>query len=219
MLAASIFHYSQHTVGEAKALLAERGIRCACDRRRQASAAATRGPHRRQAMEAHAHRRPRPAGPAPTPDRGAQTLFNWLGQDLTGWRCLDAFAGTGALGFETASRNASGSRAAGRDATRRHWRTLLATRERLGAQERVRVERTDALAWMARAGDALFDLVFLDPPFPRPGSSTPRSPPPLHRCPPGIRLPGGGCRWPTDRLARLGLRLRRRISRRGGAPT
>ena len=36
-----------------------------------------------------------------------ETLFNWLGQDLTGWRCLDAFAGSGALGFEAASRGAA----------------------------------------------------------------------------------------------------------------
>ena len=42
----------------------------------------------------------------PTPDRVRETLFNWLGQDLTGWKCVDAFAGTGALGFEAASRGA-----------------------------------------------------------------------------------------------------------------
>src|SRR3954451_5025660 len=46
-------------------------------------------------------------GLRPTPDRVRETLFNWLGQDLTGWRCLDAFAGTGALGLEAASRGAS----------------------------------------------------------------------------------------------------------------
>ena len=45
-------------------------------------------------------------GLRPTPDRVRETLFNWLGQDLTGWRCVDAFAGTGALGFEAASRGA-----------------------------------------------------------------------------------------------------------------
>ncbi|NDH52771.1 MAG: 16S rRNA (guanine(966)-N(2))-methyltransferase RsmD, partial [Betaproteobacteria bacterium] len=42
----------------------------------------------------------------PTPDRVRETLFNWLGQDLSGWRCVDAFAGTGVLGFEAASRGA-----------------------------------------------------------------------------------------------------------------
>ena len=45
-------------------------------------------------------------GLRPTPDRVRETLFNWLGQDLSDWRCLDAFAGTGALGFEAASRGA-----------------------------------------------------------------------------------------------------------------
>src|SRR5665811_2239906 len=45
-------------------------------------------------------------GLRPTPDRVREALFNWLGQDLTGWRCIDAFAGTGALGFEAASRGA-----------------------------------------------------------------------------------------------------------------
>src|SRR6202165_4532782 len=49
---------------------------------------------------------PRAEGLRPTPDRVRETLFNWLGQDLTGWRCLDAFAGSGALGFEAASRGA-----------------------------------------------------------------------------------------------------------------
>ena len=52
-------------------------------------------------------------GLRPTPDRVRETLFNWLGQDLSGWRCLDAFAGSGALGFEAASRGASQGLAAG----------------------------------------------------------------------------------------------------------
>ena len=46
-------------------------------------------------------------GLRPTPDRVRETLFNWLGQDLEGWRCLDVFAGSGALGFEAASRGAA----------------------------------------------------------------------------------------------------------------
>ena len=41
-------------------------------------------------------------GLRPTPDRVRETLFNWLGQDLSGWRCVDAFAGTGVLGLEAA---------------------------------------------------------------------------------------------------------------------
>ena len=46
-------------------------------------------------------------GLRPTPDRVRETLFNWLGQDLSGWRCVDAFAGTGVLGLEAASRGAA----------------------------------------------------------------------------------------------------------------
>ena len=50
---------------------------------------------------------PNHPGLRPTPDRVRETLFNWLGQDLTGWRCVDVFAGTGVLGFEAASRGAA----------------------------------------------------------------------------------------------------------------
>ena len=46
-------------------------------------------------------------GLRPTPDRVRETLFNWLGQNLNGWHCLDLFAGSGALGFEAASRGAA----------------------------------------------------------------------------------------------------------------
>lgn len=101
-------------------------------------------------------------GLRPTPDRVRETLFNWLGQDLSGWRCLDAFAGSGALGFEAASRGAQQVVLLERDA--QLVRTLQATQQRLHA-ENVRVERADALAWMARSAPAAFDLVLLDPPF------------------------------------------------------
>jgi 16S rRNA (guanine(966)-N(2))-methyltransferase RsmD len=101
-------------------------------------------------------------GLRPTPDRVRETLFNWLGQDLSGWRCLDAFAGSGALGFEAASRGALRVVLHERDAQLVH--ALQATQQRLHA-EGVRVERADALAWMARSEPAAFDLVLLDPPF------------------------------------------------------
>src|SRR3989338_5273167 len=55
-------------------------------------------------------------GLRPTPDRVRETLFNWLGQDLTGWRCIDVFAGTGVLGFEAASRGAAEGRLCEQDA-------------------------------------------------------------------------------------------------------
>ena len=101
-------------------------------------------------------------GLRPSPDRVRETLFNWLGQDLTGWRCLDAFAGTGALGFECASRGAAEVVLIERDPALA--RTLRETRQRLSA-EAVRIECTDALAWMRAATPGRFDLVLLDPPF------------------------------------------------------
>jgi 16S rRNA (guanine(966)-N(2))-methyltransferase RsmD len=104
----------------------------------------------------------RHAGLRPTPDRVRETLFNWLGQDLSGWRCLDAFAGSGALGFEAASRGAAQVLMLERDA--KLVASLRAVQQRLGA-EQVRVEAADALAWMARHGGAPFDLVLIDPPF------------------------------------------------------
>jgi 16S rRNA (guanine966-N2)-methyltransferase len=101
-------------------------------------------------------------GLRPTPDRVRETLFNWLGQTLSGWRCVDAFAGSGALGFEAASRGAAEVVLLERDPAL--VASLVATKQRLSA-EAIRVERADALQWMARAPAACFDLVFLDPPF------------------------------------------------------
>ena len=101
-------------------------------------------------------------GLRPTPDRVRETLFNWLGQDLSGWRCLDAFAGSGALGFEAASRGAAEVLLLEQDADL--VRSLQASRLRLRA-DNLRIERADAMAWMARAPAGGFDLVLLDPPF------------------------------------------------------
>ncbi len=103
------------------------------------------------------------AGLRPTPSRVRETLFNWLGQDLSGWRILDAFAGTGALGLEAASRGADEVCLLEREPAL--VRALLATQARLKATQ-VQVLQVDALNWMnqrQRAGH--FDLVFLDPPF------------------------------------------------------
>lgn len=101
-------------------------------------------------------------GLRPTPDRVRETLFNWLGQDLAGWRVLDAFAGSGALGFEAASRGAAEVVLLERDPALAA--SLRTSRQRLDAQA-LRVEVADALAWMAACTDARFDLVLLDPPF------------------------------------------------------
>ncbi len=101
-------------------------------------------------------------GLRPTPDRVRETLFNWLGQDLTGWRCLDAFAGTGVLGFEAASRGAAQVLMCEQDAAL--VTQLMALKTRLQAQA-VSVQRGDAVMALKRATPASLDLIFLDPPF------------------------------------------------------
>lgn len=101
-------------------------------------------------------------GLRPTPDRVRETLFNWLGRDLTGWRCLDAFAGSGALGFEAASRGADEVVLVERDP--RLVRSLRESQQRLGGTA-MRVEAADALAFMRRGAPDRYELVFIDPPF------------------------------------------------------
>ena len=100
-------------------------------------------------------------GLRPTPDRVRETLFNWLGQDLPGWACLDLFAGSGALGFEAASRGAARVVLIEREA--KAIRALEANRTTLGASQ-AEIVRADALPWLAN-NHAAFDLIFVDPPF------------------------------------------------------
>jgi 16S rRNA (guanine966-N2)-methyltransferase len=97
----------------------------------------------------------------PTPDRVRETLFNWLGQDLTGLRCLDLFAGSGALGFEAASRGARQVVMVERE--RAVHAALEANRKLLNATQ-VEIVRGDALAFLC-SGQDVYDVVFLDPPF------------------------------------------------------
>jgi len=101
-------------------------------------------------------------GLRPTPDRVRETLFNWLGQDLSGCDCLDLFAGSGALGFEAVSRGARAVVMVEQD--RAAWQALLRNAELLGCQGSVQLRRADALEF-ARACEQSFDVVFLDPPF------------------------------------------------------
>lgn len=97
----------------------------------------------------------------PTPDRVRETLFNWLTPLIEGARCLDLFAGSGALGFEAASRGAAEVVMIERDAAAaRHLREQA---NKLGADQ-VRIVPGDAIAWL-RTSDRPFDVVFLDPPF------------------------------------------------------
>lgn len=101
-------------------------------------------------------------GLRPTPDRVRETLFNWLGQDLTGWRCIDAFAGTGALGLEAASRGAKEVRLVEQDTA------LVAQLKRIQAQLRastIHIVRGDAIAALGQLDAASMNAIFLDPPF------------------------------------------------------
>ncbi|MGS1005108.1 16S rRNA (guanine(966)-N(2))-methyltransferase RsmD [Burkholderia glumae] len=131
------------------------------------SAGASRGkPHTIRIIGGEWKRTPLPVldldGLRPTPDRVRETLFNWLGQDLHGRRCLDLFAGTGALGFEAASRGAASVVMVERNA--RAAQQLRVIRDKLSARA-VEVAEADALRLAAGLAPASFDVVFLDPPF------------------------------------------------------
>ena len=100
-------------------------------------------------------------GLRPTGDRVRETLFNWLQPYIGGARCLDLFAGSGALGLEAASRGAS--KVVMIDTALAAVRQLEKNRRELGL-EQVSVIRADALQWLEQ--DAMpFDIIFLDPPF------------------------------------------------------
>lgn len=103
-------------------------------------------------------------GLRPTPDRVRETLFNWLGQDLTGWRCLDAFAGTGALGLEAASRGASVELVESDPALVAQLRAVL-QRLQVPPTQQVLVQRGDGIAALRQSAPASLQLIFLDPPF------------------------------------------------------
>jgi len=110
-------------------------------------------------------------GLRPTPDRVRETLFNWLGQDMTGMRCVDAFAGTGALGFEAASRGASEVLLVEKDSA------LVEQLQRVQAQllalelpepklvQRLQVQRGEGVTALRQLAPASQHVIFLDPPF------------------------------------------------------
>jgi len=97
----------------------------------------------------------------PTPDRVRETLFNWLGQDLTGLTCLDLFAGSGVLGLEAASRGARLVVMVERDPIA--FKSLRENANLLQASG-VELVRTDALEFLTSDARA-YDVVFLDPPY------------------------------------------------------
>ncbi len=101
-------------------------------------------------------------GLRPTPDRVRETLFNWLQFSVVGTRCLDLFAGSGALGFEALSRGAAAVTALETDtaaaAALRQNATLLGT-------DKLQVIQQDAVRWLSQPAPHQFDLVLVDPPF------------------------------------------------------
>jgi len=133
-----------------------------------------RAPHQVRIIGGQWKRTPLPVldadGLRPTPDRVRETLFNWLNHLLlNSWErvsCLDLFAGTGALGFEAASRGAA--KVVMVESNAAAVRQLQATQEKLQAAQ-VSVLRGDAAATTqqlaARIGSDRFKLIFLDPPY------------------------------------------------------
>jgi 16S rRNA (guanine966-N2)-methyltransferase len=149
-------------------------------------------------------------GLRPTPSRVRETLFNWLGHNLSGWRCVDAFAGTGALGLEAGSRGAAAVTLVEQDPLL--CKSLQGTVLRLKA-EGIRVERGDGVAALRqRAGQGL-ELVFLDPPF-ADGANEALFGAALQAARQAVGEPGliyleAPRSWAEDELAQIGLRAHR----------
>ena len=101
-------------------------------------------------------------GLRPTSERIRETLFNWLAPSIQGARCLDLFAGTGALGFEALSRGAT--QVVFVDSSRRAIKAIEKSTKILDATGAV-VHYGDAADYLRSATRASFDIIFLDPPF------------------------------------------------------
>ena len=101
-------------------------------------------------------------GLRPTPDRVRETLFNWLQMKVPGARCLDLFAGSGALGFEAASRGAADVVLIEKHPAA--FKQLCSNIEFLNAADQVQSLHTDAVAFLQTTPQP-FDVIFLDPPF------------------------------------------------------
>jgi 16S rRNA (guanine966-N2)-methyltransferase len=101
-------------------------------------------------------------GLRPTPARVRETLFNWLQYDIFGKQCLDLYAGSGALGFEAASRGAKSVIQVENNV--QACRCLKDNALALSAADRITVVQSDVLRYL-EGGAQAFDVVFLDPPF------------------------------------------------------
>ncbi len=105
-------------------------------------------------------------GLRPSTDRVRETLFNWLGQDLTGLSCMDLFSGTGALGFEAASRHAYQVVLLEKD--KKAHANLLANFALLQSSPvpgAVQILHRDSLEFLKQQADRSSNLIFIDPPF------------------------------------------------------
>jgi len=102
-------------------------------------------------------------GLRPTSERIRETLFNWLAPTIAGSRCLDLFAGTGALGLEALSRGAA--RVVFVEKSPQAANTLERNINLVEAESAATVQRMDAFDFMAQDHSNSFDIIFLDPPF------------------------------------------------------
>ena len=147
-------------------------------------------------------------GLRPTPDRVRETLFNWLGQDLGGWRCMDAFAGTGVLGFEAASRGAAEVWMVEQDPGL--VAQLKAAQAKLRASA-TRIQRGDAIAALRQLGPGTMDLVFLDPPFDSTQIEAALQAAAMALKPTGLVYLEAPVAWGNERLAPVGMALQRHL--------
>ena len=147
-------------------------------------------------------------GLRPTPDRVRETLFNWLGQNLSGWRCIDVFAGTGALGFEAASRGAAEVLLVEQDPLLVNQ--LKATQAKLQSNT-VRVQRGDGIGALRQLAPATMDAVFLDPPFDSGLFEAALPAAAIALRPSGYVYLEAPVAWTDERLAPFGLRLQRHL--------
>lgn len=100
----------------------------------------------------------------PTPDRAKETLFNWLGQNLNEYTCLDLFAGTGAMGFESLSRGAE--KVTFVELNKNLFSELRKIITELKCEESTEIFHQDCMDWLEQnKPENPFDLVFVDPPF------------------------------------------------------
>ncbi|MCG8378309.1 MAG: 16S rRNA (guanine(966)-N(2))-methyltransferase RsmD [Proteobacteria bacterium] len=100
-------------------------------------------------------------GLRPSPDRIRETLFNWLQQDIVAARCLDLFAGSGAIGFEALSRGAR--EVVMIESDQNLVENLKRQAEKLNSTNHI-IQQAEAIQWLTQQKNA-FDIIFLDPPF------------------------------------------------------